>query len=84
MEAKATAEKRKREMTGSPIDSWSGLWIFDTKSSHIMEGVEVDASGLAKIYLSQHDLDCTVSDIWWARQSRPALVCDVRWKNTGY
>lgn len=41
----------------SNIDSWSGLWIFDVKSSPIMESVELNGPGEGKIYFLQHDLE---------------------------
>ena len=44
--------------TESAVDSWSGLWIFDVKSSPIMESVELNGGpGEGKIYFLQHDLE---------------------------
>jgi hypothetical protein len=43
--------------TESNIDSWSGLWAFDVKSSPIMESVELNGPEEGKIYFLQHDLD---------------------------
>ena len=44
--------------TESAVDSWSGLWIFNVKSSPIMESVELDGGqGEGKIYFLQHDLE---------------------------
>ena len=42
--------------TESAVDSWSGLWIFDVKTSPIMESVELNGQGEGKIYFLQHDL----------------------------
>ena len=41
----------------SNIDSRSGLWAFEVKSSPIMESVELNGLGEGKIYFLQHDLD---------------------------
>jgi hypothetical protein len=43
--------------TESAVDSWSGLWIFEVKSSPIMESVELNGQGEGKIYFLQHDLE---------------------------
>ena len=43
--------------TESAIDSWSGLWIFEVKSSPIMESVELNGPGEGKIFFLQHDLE---------------------------
>ena len=40
--------------TGSDVDSWSGLWAFDVKSSPIMESVELSGAGEGKTYFLQH------------------------------